>query len=411
MTRGTSGVPRVATALLADLTRRCRGGRGIWASWVVPLAIYLLSRVMGMVILVGAAPRQVPDDWWQTYLGAAVTWDGNWYETIAERGYPDRLPTGADGEVVQNPLAFYPLYPMLCRVLMRLTGLDFQHVAPLLSVCLGAVAVVLLHRYLLEKVSPFVAGASVAALCCFVSAPILQVAYTESLALVLIVLTLQSLGRHRYHLVIVWVLALGLTRAAALPMGVVIAGHVFLRWRARRLEPFGARERAWALAALVSAGVATTSWPVAAGILAGEPDAYVRTMRSWSGYEVPWPGMVPSLLHARMPAAATMVIGCFALMLWVMWRRAAVVWGADLRLWSMAYLTYIVAATPFVSSVFRYLLLALVPLWPVHFPARAPGTAAGRTLRWVLLVVVVLVGFAAQFVWVRSTLASGTLFP
>ena len=87
--------------------------------------------------------RQVPTGWTGpdvSYLTFTAQWDGQWYQHIAEQGYPRRLPTDANGLVQQNAWAFYPLFPFLSRVLMDLTHLDFYWVGSTLSLLLGFVA-------------------------------------------------------------------------------------------------------------------------------------------------------------------------------------------------------------------------------------------------------------------------------
>ena len=92
----------------------------------------------------GAPTPSSPDYWTATTL-----WDGQWYRTIVEEGYPSALPMEGDGSVSRSTWAFYPAYPMLVRAVMWVSRAPFEVVAPTLSTVLGAGAVCLLYRCLL----------------------------------------------------------------------------------------------------------------------------------------------------------------------------------------------------------------------------------------------------------------------
>jgi hypothetical protein len=66
-------------------------------------------------------------------------WDGKWFLRAVEHGYPAHLPM-VDGHVAANPIAFFPLFPLLVRAL-DLTGLPAGWSALLLSALTGATAV------------------------------------------------------------------------------------------------------------------------------------------------------------------------------------------------------------------------------------------------------------------------------
>jgi hypothetical protein len=69
-----------------------------------------------------------------------------------------------------------------------------------------------------------------------------------------------------------------------------------------------------------------------------------------------------------------------------------------MRLWTVVYPVFILAATPPTSSIFRYGLLAGASAWP------APGVAARLTsprARAALCAGVLVVGVLTQYAWVR----------
>lgn len=73
-----------------------------------------------------------------------ATWDGWWYQQIAEHGYhPELVPVpGATGLITLegNSAAFFPLYPALMRAVSELTGLGSYGAGLLVSVVASFVA-------------------------------------------------------------------------------------------------------------------------------------------------------------------------------------------------------------------------------------------------------------------------------
>jgi hypothetical protein len=164
---------------------------------------------------------------------------------------------------------------------MAVTPWDFPVASSIVSrLCSGA-AVVLLYRLLARIADQFVATTAVIGVCCFPTAPILQVAYTESLALLLLVLALTAMHYRSYGWLAVVAVALELTRPMVLPLAAVITVHWLLRWRRRKTEPFSAREALRvAGVALFTAGLAAL-WPALAWLITGVPAAYTETMEAW----------------------------------------------------------------------------------------------------------------------------------
>jgi hypothetical protein len=377
--------------------------------WSVPLAVFGLSRLVDGLLIVLAATDQsardpdvamvdTPAGADPGYLTALSNWDGQWYSQIAHQGYPTELPR-EDGEVQQNAWAYYPLYPGVVRLLMALFRLPFEVAATTVSLVAGAAAMVLLYR-LVERVGGrFNATTTVTAVCLFPAAPVFQAAYTESLALLLLVLCLTLLRDRRFGWLAVATTFLAFTRPVVLPLAVVIAVHGFLRWRGRREEPVGRRLLAgYAL----TAGYAVLSfafWPVVTGLVTGESDAYFQTQRAWILDEsAGWPSW---LTHAWQPGqrapAVLGLVALFALVLFVV-RRAARSWGPELRLWGPVYFLYLLGTTRPTSSIFRYAMLTVVPAWP---GVTEPGQVVSRRARIAVLTTMVVVGIPLQYLWLR----------
>ncbi len=380
--------------------------RGVFVAWL--LAIYAMARVVTTTILLLVMPHQVPsgmtggDDVPVSYFPFTALWDGEWYQRIAQHGYPSELPVGEGGDVQQNPWAFYPLFPLMARAGMALTGLDFPVVGSTIALLCGAGAAVLLGLLLRDCIGDPAAYLVVALWASFPASVTLQLAYTESLAMLLLVGYLYALARERWLVATVVALLVGLSRPIAVPLGLVTLVVVVLRWRARRERPITRGTYAAMLAALVGCGVSGLLWPAIAWWRTGVPSAYTDTMASWRGSGAvtpftPWVGMSeyafgetwgPVMLVVVPLALVAMVAGPWAHNL-----------GADLRTWTLAYPAYLAAVLDPFTSIFRY----LIPLFPLLVLLLGAGWADRRGNTWnrmlwrfVPLIVLSVVG---QYFW------------
>jgi len=376
-----------------------------WPWWAQALGVYALTRVWSTVALLIARAGQ-PDSYWgpgpPSYADfVGLFWDASWYRDIATGGYPATLPVDANGVVQQNAWAFYPLFPLLIRALMAVTGLPWQVLAPTAALLLGAGAAVVIDRLVFTQVrargverARYLSLGTVLLVGLFPSAPVLQVAYTESLSLLLVALVLWLVVRRSYGLAALAVLALGFTRAVALPMAVVIGVHLLARTSAHRRGaeefPRGDVIRVIGLGAI--AVVAGFAWPVICGVVTGVPDAYLRTQGAWRGSFsgasfVPWLEMARYLLGSSgVVVLVLLVSGTFALGL----SRPARAAGPEVQAWGLAYPAWLLAVAFPQTSTFRFLLLA--------FPLGMATVGILRS-RWALAAVAVAFAIG-QVVWV-----------
>ena len=131
--------------------------------WVfIPLGLFALSRVFSTLWLVLGAQHQValpegisnhvavPTSSAPGYLGVISNWDGQWYRSIAESGYPELLPNEM-GRVMANEWAFLPGYPMVVRLVMEATGLSFPVAATIVSLTSASLALVLLYGMVMRR--------------------------------------------------------------------------------------------------------------------------------------------------------------------------------------------------------------------------------------------------------------------
>lgn len=382
-----------------------------WPRWVHVLLVWGASRLVAAAVFVWTSTVQEANVWtganppYQEFVG--LFYDAGWYRQIAETGYPAELPRDAQGLVQQNPWAFFPLYPMFVRGVMTVTGGTWVVVAPTVALLLGGAAMLLVHEVVRYGAPRAVAArpglplATVAVVCAFPTAAVLQVAYTESAALLLVAASLLLLVRRRYGWAALAVLALGFTRAVALPMAAVVVVHAAVRWwRARRGDDeLGVRDGAGLLGLALAAVVSGLAWPAICGWVTGVPDGYLQTQESWRGVRevVPFSGWtyVPQFWFGEW-GTRVMVAG-FALTALVLLVPAAWRLGAELHAWAAAYLLYIVAVIEPGSSLARFLLLAF-PLGAVTVGVVPRPTWARRL--WFAVVLVLM--FGLQALWIRQ---------
>ncbi|WP_249382804.1 hypothetical protein [Actinotalea sp. K2] len=382
------------------------------------LVLVVVAGAQEASLWTGAAPSYVE------YTG--LMWDASWYRQIAVEGYPTELPRGADGAVLQNAWAFFPLFPTLVRVLMVVTGAPWEVVAPSLALVLGAAAMLVVHRLVLGaaerlparggvRVPPRgLALGTVAVLSTAPASPVLQVAYTESLALLLVAAVLLALREHRYLAAVPLVLALGLTRAVALPVLVAVLVHGLHRWWAMRDGGSMRSADRLGLAVLgVASAVAGVLWPIVCALVTGVPGAYLQTQAAWRARPEVVP-LVPWLDMARWlagPWGVVLLAVVVMLLLALVLGRTLRDLGPELSGWTTGYLAYLLLVVEPGTSLVRFLLLAVglapavllgvVRLLVAGAPAaRAPGARwPARALVGGTAALVVL-GVAGQVWWV-----------
>jgi hypothetical protein len=367
-----------------------------------PLTVYALTRLIDLVFMLVATRHLAPGT---TYGSLASNWDGHWYMSIANHGYPSTLPRGAGGQVLQNQWGFYPAYPLIAGTIMHLSRLGFAVVAPTLSLLLGAAAVTVMFRLINQGSGRFAASATVLLTCTYMAAPAMQIAYTESLALLLICTALLLLRNRCYGWLVPVLVTLALTRAIALAFVPVLMVHAINRYRHRAREPFPKTDR-WRVVALTLLTVALTGlWPAIAALATGDPAAYTQTMSAW--------GTTGKLrVVIEFPAFAwaeggvlglAVLLAIIAIASWLVLRRGARAWDPEVRAWAGFYPIYLLLANAPGSSNVRYLLLGFPLLWPFPEPAAA---GSERRFRMILIAGLVFVGITMQWVWISSYLAA-----
>jgi len=389
----------VRAALARPLESRAADAWARWTAlppWAQALVVYVATRVVAFVVLDRTARFQ-PQSVWNPadpgYLGVVSLWDGDWYRRIAEGGYPSELPRNEAGQVLQNQWAFYPLFPAVARGVMEVTGSSWAVAASIVSLLCGAAAVVVMRSLLEPLAGRRLALWTVVLFCCYPAAPVLQLAYTESLAAFLLVSVLWCLQRRRYLAAVPVVLLVGIARPIGVPLAVVVVLHVLRALWRHPVEPLTRGRVASMLTLTAAAGAAAVTWPIVAFLGTGERAAYTDTMSAWRvGHEVhlfrPWVTISRYVL-GYWTGPLVLGLAVAALVVWMTARSSRVV-GWDLRVWCLAYAGYLLVVLDPFTSLARYLLL-LFPLGTLLAAASA-SSAYRRALALAFL--------AGQVVWV-----------
>lgn len=377
---------------------------------LLPLVVFAVARVVSGVMLAVAARRQ-PDltdyPFWHvegtrpaqpSYLEILSNWDGQWFKTIAVHGYGGVEAEEASG---QSALAFSPVYPALVRAVMAVTGLGFEAAASAVSLVASAAAVVLLFRWLLVTRGRGPAVAAVVVLSFFPAAPVLQAAYSDGVALLLVVVLLRAVAEDRWR--VVWVVApvLALTRPVLLPVALLM---LVVRWRAEggRVGRMLADRRF--VARFVGIGALAFLWPVLAGVISGSPTAYSTTLQAWRADGLSVGGWFSGLWTNGLQVPAVLAAVLLAALVVLRLRRRTPQGAADhLGTWAGAYLVFVLATAPPNAGIIRHTLLTLVPLGALG-PMAAGLTPRRRAL---LLGAVVAVEVVLMWMWVRYVFVVG----
>jgi hypothetical protein len=378
-----------------------------WATrwWVKVLLIFAASRVVTTGLLLYFASQQQSNAWTSAspgYFDFARIWDGHWYYIIAMTGYPAELPLTEDGLVGESAWAFMPAYPFLVRVLMLLTGADFGVVAVVVSTGCALGAAVMFYKLMSLVLPESAVLFSVVLFCVAPLSPILQVAYAESMYLLLLTLALYFLLQRRYALLFPVVLVMSLTRPSGLAFALALLMHVVYRWMTRATDPFTRAERILTVLLGLFSAFMGVAWLLIAAAVTGSLSAYTDTEMAWRsaygdfGDFVPFAGWfqgaefwaqwwgIPAAVPTLLLIAG--IVAFFAFLFTPPVRRL----GVDLRFWGASYALYLLAVFFPQSSTFRLLM----PLFPLLGAFALPTSRAYR-------VGMVVLGLVGQWAWIQ----------
>jgi hypothetical protein len=212
-------------------------------------------------------------------------WDAGFYATIATDGYKWFNERRPDGD-----MAFLPLYPTMVRGVMALSGCGFS---PYLSTCATFAGVIVSNAALLaacfvlyalasRHVGQAGALAAVALLLIAPNAIFLSGVYTESLFLLLVLLTFYALDRGAFAWAMFFACLAALTRSVGIALVPALLWAAWAATTGATGERLQALLTSWRTYAAFVPALAFASYVLFAGGWVGQPLAY------FSSYEIVW---------------------------------------------------------------------------------------------------------------------------
>ncbi len=376
-----------------------------WPWWLQVGGLYLAARLVSACIFMAAALHQGVNPWFPAkpdYWNFINIWDARWYGEALQHGYPADLPTDDAGNVQENAWAFYPLFPLLGRSLTGLTGIAPAASLTVIAMLAGLAASLVVYRLFRHKATHRTALWGTVFVSTFPVSAVLQVPYAESLNLLLLAGSLLLVVRRHYLRAIPVVLLMCLSRPTGVPFA-AMAGLLFLY---RAYPRLAARSRSlpgtvgghtagelWSLAGLAAAsGAGALLWPAIAWLSTGDLQAYTKTETVWRGQDLvpfkPWFDTGVQLFGPVLgPLAPFVFVATFVLL---MMSRPVAALGAELRLWCVCYMGYLLVFLHPQTSTFRMLL----PLFPLALSAAL--VSRSRAYRGTVVIMFLLL----QIVWV-----------
>lgn len=372
---------------------------GLAARWGrLPVAariavVYVAARLITTTFFVSASALSGPASRYGVApsLGdLALGWDAQWYWLAALSGYPSDLPTAAGGHVAENAWAFMPVYAYLSAGVGSVFG-SWGAGAVIVSLLAGYGACVVLHAMLRERLG---GDTALWAVVFFASGPLaalFQVGYAESLFLFLLFLAIRCVQQRRWGWLYALVPVMGFTRPGILAFALFLGLYGIHRFLIRRRDPLPLRDVLHIVALGGVAVVVGFAWQVTAGVVTGDPGAYLATELAWRRNFLGDPGMHFLPVQGWIEAAGFWfttwglgpVAGYVALVLLIGGATAALLFappvrrlGVEVRLWSASYLVYLLLVFFPQSSIFR-LLVPVSPLWGALAVPRSRGWRLG----------------------------------
>lgn len=365
------------------------------AWWIKVSLIFLLGRAISTAMLLVLASQQAENAWTSAQPSLwdfSSMWDGRWYNIIAEVGYPTQLPVTEDGHIAENAWAFMPVYPALVRGVMVITGLPWNIAAIIITVVCAYVATLVFYKLLTRFVPAQQALFAVLLFSVAPVSPLFQLAYAESMQLMLIVIALYLLVRRKYAWMIPVVLVLSVTRPGSLAIALTLVLHWI--YRAVQKARFPLKEKVLVAAVALIAAFSGVVWLFIAGAVTGMPTAYLETELAWRSAYIGYQELVPFTPWifaaqwwttnfgypevAGYVLLATLVIGFVIFLFTPAMKRL----GVDIRFWLISYALYLLAVFFPQSSTFRL----LAPLFPALGAVAAPKSKVYRVTMTVLFI-------------------------
>ena len=342
--------PHLGERMLSWTRRLGTPAVALSARMLLATRLPILAAGCAATLLIGFSPEIRPVSR-EPYRGLPARWDATWYIEIARVGYHDPLRP-ADG---QQPVVFFPLYPMLMRTVAafatpdRGPNLRYEEYLEMRKVYLAwcgvvisllafGAALVVLYRWAELHAGADAATATVLFLAAYPFAVFYSAPYTESLFLLLSVGACYAFETGRLPLAAAAAFFAALTRPNGMMLSVPLGALSLLELR--RLDPGWIQRLAPRLLTAATPFLGTLTYCAYMKSLTGDPFAWVHAQAAWGRdrtatlehYRWIWDTIIsegPLAYIKALPAEAIQLIAVlFALALvWPVWRRVGAAYG------------------------------------------------------------------------------------
>ena len=355
--------------------------------------MWTLTRLCGFVALyIAYETRGIHLGSIPSFLKYLNIWDAKWYQKIYSSGYPHELDINpSTGVVAMNTWPFMPLYPLLIKCIAFL-GLPYEIVSVLLLLFFSYVFAYLLY-YISIAVQSWKAGGSfsvkyfqelyhkrallfVLLVGMYVTSPILNVGYAESLTLCLLAAWIIASSQKKYF----WAMVIALFASESRPVGVPLGAAAGLLWFFETLSDWRTESgmSIWdalvsryrqLVYALLTCGFAFI-YPIYAALVTGHIDAYHASELGWSGrtvgnshmFIVQWGNAANFYSVFNKFIWLLVAIIVFSIFfIWLSSKRASLNANLVIRVWLASYAGYLLLFWLPQYSTFRILM----PLFPL----------------------------------------------
>lgn len=325
--------------------------KALWTKTLLfPTAMWLASRLLIWIAMLVIAPMlPAPSGGIAATFGWEVfhAWDSENYRAIATTGYE----FVNDGK--SHTLAFFPLFPLIVRVLMNL-GLPFEVAGTLINNLAFFAALYFLYFWVKEQYGESAAQWATAVVAWCPLSLFAAVIYTEGLYLFLSTAALRAFDKHHYGWTAFW----GAIATATRPTGIALIGaFAIAAWKQRR-PPI-----AYLASFATAAGIILFS--IYCTIQFGDPLGFIHAQRGWRptlGFD--WQGWWKMIMQVSIgtfnwkhggikdplhPLLFTMILG-IGYCLWHFRKRLSSA-KVDYGFAALFFLLWILAGDPLINTL------------------------------------------------------------
>ena len=310
---GSVSVSKDSTGNIATATGHWGLARTSFPGYAVALGIFAISRAV-LALGICLSPWlldpfetrysfEYSDAWW-SYL---LRWDSAWYLRIMQGGY--EFAADRYFHLQQTP-AFFPLYPMLSRVVARGLGVSDGAAMLIIANLAALLTIPALYSYVRRRRSEMASQLAVALFSFFPVSLYLSVGYAEALCILLTVGCFWLIAGERLLLASI---CCGLATAAKPTAIVLLAPLVYVLWPRERVD---LRSVLRLVIGLILGCSGIVAYTVYLGVTFGAPFAFIASQAGWLKYS-PWSfASVVSAFVDALPLGST-VFNSVKVDLWI----------------------------------------------------------------------------------------------